>query len=180
MITRFFDSLRDLNTAIISNGPSSYRPEEGDLVFLRDTNQIKVFVSRVINGVPQSRFEAVNDERITGLQIENRLDALENTATQSNEITSGTVLNILEGELVGNIETSTNNPSVKVFNGTDINYRYTSVSGGETIEGGVDNGQHTIIHHSTVGEVTITFTPIFGGTGTTRSSQRIVLESAGG
>ena len=122
------------------------------------------------------------DERITNLalsldMVQEQVSALQNTHEQSSETTSGQVVNISNGESVATLDTSRNNPAIKMFNASTYNYTYVSVSNGEAISGGIDNGRTEVIHHSTVGEVVITF---FHDGIITDDNQYIVVESAGG
>ena len=205
MITRFFTDTNALNAAVISNGEGSYRPEEGDIVFLTGTNSLAVFTRVVINGVGQFRFEKVRDSRVEDLttrlsevedladrfpdQIETneddlrdlgiRVDALENTNNASSEITSGTVIEVNGPNLTGNLETSINNPTVKMFNVANTNflYRATDANGVLLSEGGFDAGRVIVFHPAHIGVVHVEFNMV-EGSGLT--SGHLVLESAGG
>ena len=115
----------------------------------------------------------------TSTDHENRITGVEGTSTQSSEVTSGEVVTVSDS-FSADLDTSINNPSVKMFNTSDSSFYYTSTSGGEVLSGGIDNGRTVVIHHSTVGPVHIDFTIVPGTNVTSRANQVIVIESAGG
>ena len=130
-----------------------------------------------LNTTVERLMTALTTAQNTITTLQGQVTALTNTNAQSSEVTSGHVVDITAGQRMAEVDTSTNNPAVKMFNASAYNFTYTSVSNGHTITGFLENGRTVVYHHPTTGEVDITFS--HSGT-ITDANQYIIVESAGG
>ena len=114
-----------------------------------------------------------------------RINSLENTSTGAPDTTSGSVLEVtgqVGEQLSTSIETSVNNPAIKIFNASDSEFTFVSVHNNNLLSSS-HSGYNTltprstkILHHEGLGMTTLTFINI----SSEPTPGHIVIESAGG
>ena len=146
LFPRMVDSFTDLR--LTADQP------EGELVFVRDSFSLWIFLDDRWFGVFNSELQGVIDDN----QL--RLDALESatTSTGTVESVSSHTIDYVSGD-VASVITSDSNPHVRINNDTVNDISFVAQSGDDVTEGFVNSHETTIIELDTKGVTTVTITP---------------------